>query len=893
MSNPRDGGPDLDAQTDARPPELPRRFGDFEILREIGRGGMGTVYEARQLSLDRSVALKVLPREAAADPDRIRRFEREARALAAIEHPNIVAVHSVERVGGLPFLTMELVRGRPLSALIPASGMAVAPLLDLAVQLAEALTAAGRQGIVHRDLKPANIMVTDGGRAKILDFGLATLKPRAAAPDPAQSQVPTASLETSGPQILGTLPYMSPEQIEGKPVDTRSDLFSLGVVLYEMAAGRRPFTGDTWASLASSILRDGPRPLNETRPSLPGELGRIVGRCLQKDPERRYQTAADLRNELEDLKKLLGESAQRRSARRRTAVAVAAAVVLVAVAAGLWVRLAKTRAGPSRQSVVVLPFNNLGPAEDEYFAGGLTEEVTSRLAALSGLSIRSSATAQRYDAKGKSSRDIGRELGVAYILYGTVRWDREGEPHGRVRITPKLVRVADDTEVWSAAFDRILQDVFSIQSEIAETVAARLGVELRMAERATLARRPTDNPEAYLAYLRGRYYESQPHFSVEVWRQALASYQRAVELDPGFALAFAQLAKAHARLYYLREDLSEARRASARQALERARTIAPDAPEVHLAAGFYHAWAERDPDAALKEFTLAGRALPDSAEVASAKAELLRMQGRYEEALAGYRAALELSPQDSDLAEESSITCWWTRRYPEALEYANRAITLAPDQAWPYLAKAFNYWSWKGTVPEARAALEFVSKDHEWWLWAWFWQEAGEGRYREALRRLDESPEDWIRQKMWAMPKALFVGLAHRWLNEPGPARAAFERAARMLEAELAAHPDDPRLHSSLGLAYAELGRKAEAIREGRRGTELLPIEKDAVYGLGHVQDLASIYAIIGETDAALREIEHLLSIPSWISPAWIRGIPLWKGVWGNPRLDPLLAKYR
>jgi TolB-like protein/Flp pilus assembly protein TadD len=567
----------------------------------------------------------------------------------------------------------------------------------------------------------------------------------------------------------------------------------------------------------------------------------------------------------------------------------AAAAILVLAAIVVYVRTGSpTEPVSARHSIVVLPFENLGLPEDAYFAGGLTEEITGRLAVVRGLKVKSSATARQYDRKGRSTRDIGSDLDVAYLLMGTVRWDRAAEGKGRVRITPHLVRVSDDTQIWADNFDKIIDNVFAVQSEIAEAVVETLGVALQGPERKALSLRPTENHEAYLAYLRGRYYEGLPHFSRDAWNHALDSYQRAVDLDPRFALAWARLSMVHARLHYLREDLTEERRTLARQALERAEALAPDAPEVHLAAGFNHFWAEREADRALEDFDRAARELPDSAEVGAAKAELLRMRGRYKEALEGYRNAFDLSPRDAGLAEEVAITCWWLRRYEEALEYANRAIALAPDDDWTYLAKVFNYWSWKGPTVEAREALTFVKKEHEWWLWAWFWQETGEGRHRDALQRLDAYPGDWVRQKMWAMPKAFLAGFAHEYLNEPLLARAEFERARAMLEAALAMQPDDPRYHSSLGITYAALGLKSEAIREGRRATELLPLETDAVYGLGHAQDLGVIYVMVGDAAAALRQIEHLLSIPGWVSPVWLRTNPQWKPLWNDARFKVL-----
>jgi len=880
----------------------PTRLGPYEIISFIGAGGMGEVYRARDTRLERDLAIKVLPSEMAEDAERLRRFKQEALTLAAIEHPHIVTVHSVEEIDGVHFIAMELVRGQPLSAVIPRGGLPREKLLDLAVQMADALAAASRQGITHRDLKPANIMVGEDGRVKILDFGIAKLRRQPTGDDGQRQPQSVSETLTQERQILGTWPYMSPEQVEGRPIDYRSDLFSLGIILYEMATGERPFSGDTWASLVSSILRDSPVPLSERRPDLPGDLGRIVSRCLQKDAGLRFQTAADLKNELDELRASAATraawsppprtiAADRSSFGWTWPVAVAAGIVGAVLAWYVLVRPGK-HAPPPAPKIVVLPFENLGSPEDAYFAIGMTEEITSRLAAVRGLAVISRTSVRQYNRTGKSIKAIGKDFGVSFVLDGSVRWEHGAEGRGRVRITPELIRVADDTQVWAQGFDRLCDDVFAVQSEIAEGVAKRMGVVLSAEAQMALSSRPTDNLEAYQAFLRGRYYAGQPHFSEENWRHALESYKEATDLDPRFALAYAELAKVHAKLYYFRADLSEERRALALAAVDQARRLAPDEPEAHLAAGFFHFWIERDAQAALREFEAAAERLPDKAEVLDAKAEALRMSGRWPEALEGYRKALEVSPGNAGIIEELAITCWFLRRYPQALEYANQAIALAPDQAWPYLAKAFNYWSWKGPVPEARTALGFVPSEHEWRLWSWFWEDMLEGNYNGALRRLEVSPQEWIRQKMWAGPKALFAGYAHLALGNPRAARAAFDSARALLEAELVKHPNDPRYHSSLGIAYAALGRKSEAIRQGLRAMELLPLEKDAVYGFSHLHDLAVVYTLTGEKTAALREIERLLSIPSFVSPAWLRTNPQWAPLWKDEGFETLLRKY-
>ena len=426
----------------------------YKITGKLGSGGMGEVYEAEDTELRRKVALKVLPEELASDPERLERFKREARAVAALNHPNIVTLHSVEEADGHHFLTMELVEGESLDAAIPDGGFDLDRIFELAVPVADALAAAHDKGVVHRDLKPANVMVGSDGRVKIVDFGLAKLWE-------AELGTEETALETEGLTkegvAMGTAPYMSPEQLQGVEVDHRSDLFSLGILLFEMTTGRRPFKGKSSIELASSILKDSPDSVTDVREGVPRHLGRIIKRCLEKDPELRYQSAKDVRNELTGLEEEVrsgevplstgampvtqvpAESAAHSVQEKpsgRPGWLIPAAIVAVAVIALLfWVMRGKDAAAPESQPVateavvaepefkkiVVFPFDNLGAAEDEYFAAGMTEEISTRLAASSDLGVISRNSAIQYDRTGKTLKEIGQDLGVGYVLEGTVR----------------------------------------------------------------------------------------------------------------------------------------------------------------------------------------------------------------------------------------------------------------------------------------------------------------------------------------------------------------------------------------------------------------------------------------------------------------------------------------
>jgi len=881
------------------------RLGPYEIVAQIGAGGMGEVYRARDTRLGREVAIKVLPAEFAADPDRLRRFEQEARSVAALNHPNILDLHDVGTEGGVHFLVTELLKGESLRDRLRGGAPPVRTAVDTAVQIAEGLAAAHESGIVHRDLKPANVFVTESGHVKILDFGLAKLAAPAGVEDAARAatQVEATIVGTT----VGTVGYMSPEQVRGQRVDARSDIFALGCVLYEMLAGAPPFRRDTAADTASAILHEEPEPVAGALGDAPTALREIVCRCLEKRPEDRFSTAHDVALAL----RLLSAPAEVPAARplaatrsrllsSRLLLVALGSVASLAVVIGGW-RALRHAPAPRPQAAVqggvrlaVLPFENLGVADDAYFASGVSDEITGRLAGVHGLAVVSRASALRYAGTTKSTRQIGDELGVSYLVTGTVRWARGSDGAGQVRITPQLVRVSDDTGVWAEVYDSAITDIFRIQSQIARAVAERLGVTLRERERGPLDARPTQNLEAYQAYLRGRFLADQPHFTAASWVNALDAFDRAVKLDPSFAFAWAELARAHARLFYYRYDASPQRREWARQALERARALAPDSPAVRLAAGYLTLWVERDPAGALPEFEAASAGLPDLSEVLDAEAELFRLRGDWQLALDTFRTASSLSPRDAWPLVDVAETYWWMRRCPEAAAACDEAIALAPDQAWPYLSKIFNLWSWKGRagLAESRRIAEMIPREHEWRVWAWYWQEALDGRYAAAVAQLDTSPGDWIRLKIEAAPKVFFAAFAHSWLGNAQQAKEEFEKARQLLEADVRRDPNDGRTHSTLGVVCAALGRREEAVREGKKGVELLPLAKDPVYGIPHVIDLAQIYGLIGDDARAVEQLEVLLSRPGWISVPWLQMDPRFGPLRDKPRFQALLAKY-
>ncbi len=806
----------------------------YRILDKLGEGGMGQVWAAEDEKLGRRVALKLLPPEMAGDRERLERFRREARTVAGLNHPHIVTLHAVEESRGLHFLVMELLEGPTLDQRIGEAGMPVVELFEVAIPVAEALAAAHKRGIVHRDLKPTNVMVTEDGLVKVLDFGLAKLTQDGGVDS--TSREPTDLLTGAG-RILGTFPYISPEQLQGDPVDARSDIFSFGVLLYEMATGQRPFQARTLAALTTAILVHDPRPATELRPELPALLGRIIERCLEKEPQWRYQTAVDLG-------RALAESSQRQASSELG-------------------ELPAAESSKALKRIVVLPFENLGPPEHEYFAAGMTEEITGLLATVGKLGVISRFTALKLRDGGQTIQQIGEELGIDYVLEGTVRWASSGSGPSRIRVTLQLIRVATDTHLWSNVFDRVIGDVFQVQSEIAGEVARQLDVSLLQSE--ALGAKPTHNMEAYRAYLRGLDAEKRTGALEVDYRLAIRLFEKAVKLDPTFALAFAHLSESRSCL--VREGFARSERGvtQARKAAERALELQPDLPRAHLALGHFYYWTARDYEMALVEYEIARRGLPNDSVLLWEVSCIRRRQGRFEESVADLQRALELNPLEPDLSYGLGLTYSCLRRYEEASHFLDRALTLLPDSWKMLLVKVYNQFLWTGDTQLAIEELEAVSNaghHHAQFYLGYF--ETCARLYQRAVERYSSLPLETFVDSINYTPKQLALANVYHFMGDAEEARNGYESARRLLEEAARKRPEDSRIRSALGLSYAGLARKADAIREGELGVALLPIKRDALEGPFRLLSLAEIYALLGEHDAALKQIELALSRPTY-----------------------------
>jgi TolB-like protein len=519
------------------------------------------------------------------------------------------------------------------------------------------------------------------------------------------------------------------------------------------------------------------------------------------------------------------------------------------------------------KSIAVLPFKLLSDEPDkQYLADGMMDAITLHLSKIKDLRVMSRTSVEQYRETTKTTRLIGQELDVEYLLEGS--FQKFGD---NVKLIVQLIKASEESHAWANEYDSKWSDIFSLQSEVAQKIASELMVVLTPGEIEKMNEKPTENLEAYQAYLRGRYYAGQPHFSVQNWDLALQNFQNAVEIDTTFALAFAELAHAHGRLIYLRQDLSESRFKKANQAAAKAIKFGSDQPRVHIALGYYYLYTFRDNEQALKHLEIAEKSLPNNVEIMVEKADIIVTRGQWEEYIHLLEKANQLNPNDASILTDLAMGYWYTRRYRDEIDACNKAITLAPNSTWPYLYKIFGYWSWKGPCKESRDAIKFLNKEHEWYLFSLFWQEVGEGNFQEALQLMSDTTRVWgTNTKMWTIPRTMFNAFIYDYLNKPELARTGYETAMKVLEKKVNEVPSDPRYHSALGIAYAGLGKKEEAIKEGLKAIALLPVSKDAVYGIAHAQDLAIIYTMLDEFDLAFNQLDQLLSIPSWITPVWL-----------------------
>ncbi|MGD2245633.1 MAG: protein kinase [Candidatus Aminicenantes bacterium] len=874
--------------------------GRYQIIEELGKGGMGKVYRALDKKLNEEVALKLIKPEVVSDKKTLERFSNELKIARRISHKNIGRMYELMEEKDIYFITMEYVPGEDLKSFIRRSGqLAVGTTLRIAAQVCEGLSEAHKLGVVHRDLKPHNIMIDKQGNAKIMDFGIARF-------------LKAESITGEG-IIVGTPEYMSPEQAEAKETDHRSDIYSLGIILYEMLTSQIPFGGDTPLSIAMKQKGEIPKGPQELNPEVPDALNHLILKCLEKDRRQRYQSAGEVQSELNGIKegittteKMLPKSSLEKKPKRSLFMpymvpgllivsAVIVALLFISISGVLKKGTLETEIRTEQiwqYKIVVLPFENLGPPDDQYFADGITEEITSRLASVRDLGVISRQTAVQYDRTGKTVNQIRDDIGVDYILEGTVRWDREEKKKSKILVTPQLIRASDDTHVWSDRYSRILDDIFTVQSDIAEQVIRQIDATLLRSFQSSRQTKPTENLEAYDLYLRGIEFLGPAPLESE-HQEAIRMLEQAVALDPEFALAYTRLSRSHSAMYHYGYDRTEYRKKKAMETSLKALELEPNLPEVHWSLGHYYYSCFKDYGKALEEFSIVEKSLPNEERILSYVGYILRRQGRFNESLDRLVKAFQLNPVSIMLINNIAYSHMILRNYKEAADYYRRSISLAPDQQMAYQELAFNYILWKGDIDEAERIIEKMPKDENpESFWYWIELDLVARNYKKALDRIASSSLEVIMDQGSYQPIEQYSGLIYHLMNDQKQSSINYDLARAFLEEKIREQPDDSRIHSSLGIVYAMIGRKEDAIREGRLGVDLYPISKDALFGPSRLESLAYIYTILSMYKEAIEQIEHLLSIPCFLSVPMLKLHPRWDPIREHSGFQRLLKKY-
>jgi eukaryotic-like serine/threonine-protein kinase len=851
----------------------------YVIEREIGRGGMATVYLARDSRHDRAVAVKVLHSDIAAalGPER---FLSEIHIAAGLQHPHLLPLLDSGGAGGFLYYVMPYVEGESLRERLDREHeLPVPEVVSILKEVVDALSYAHGRGVVHRDIKPDNVILS-GRHALVTDFGVAKAIGGASG---------RTALTTVG-VALGTPAYMAPEQATADPnLDHRADIYAVGVLAYELLTGRTPFAGSNAQATLAAQVTERPDPVTRHRDQVPAALAAAVMKCLEKKPADRWQRAEELLRALEAMTTAEGHVGPRMRVR-----AVVAGVVVIAAlgvaAAWFWRRAARDHATATAKipRLVVLPFENIGAPGDDYFADGLTDEITSRLAGLPGLGVIARTSAVRYRDTREGARQIGRELGVDYVLEGTVRWDRTSGTRGKVRVSPQLIRASDETAVWAEPVEGALADVFRLQGQIAQRVAAGMNVFLVPGQREALAVAPTTNEEAYDSYLRGNALIEQGQTEQNL-RGAIERYQRAITLDPSFAAAYRQLSTANANLYAA-FDQTDQRLRLARAAADQALQLRPE--EGQWALGVLYG-AQGEWQQALEHFKVAEGLRPNESGIVTRIGATYLYLGDWARARDYLERAVTLDPQSAVLNRELSFCYQQLFRYAEAIQYANRAIALDPAPPRPYVGIVFNLLQWKGRTAEADSAVaralrslgaeRFVADElapgPTPWLWANVF--ATDPQFRTALEsvRLAGSSID---SASWY----LSAGTLYASLGETAQGRAYADSARVVLEGRLRRVPGNADLHSRLGVAYASLGLREVAIREARRAVELAP---DPLTNPDYRLDLGVVYAMVGERDSAIATLAGVTdTLPSNYTRMYLRAIPLVAPLLDDSRLRVL-----
>ena len=866
-------------------------FGDYALLEEIGRGGQGVVYRARQKSLNRTVALKVIGLGQWSTTPHLRRFRHEAEAAARLEHPQIVPIYEIGERDGSCYFSMKFVEGGQLDQIVRREPMSTRRAAELLVKIARTVQFAHEHGILHRDIKPGNILLDQHGEPHLTDFGLARL-------------IEQESTVTNSFDVLGTPSYMAPEQAAGhvKKLSPAADVYSLGAVFYQMLTGQPPFAGGTTYETIRMVLESEPRSPRLWNPKVDVDLATICLKCLEKEPQRRYPSALALAEDLERWLRREPIRARRtgfftrgRKWLQRNPTTAISAVSLAGLVAAVGMLLWKSdlvRPPPST-GIAVLPFENLSnDREDASFADGVQDDILTKLAKIADLKVISRTSVMGYRGK-QNTREIADALRVSHLLEGSVR-----KTGAWLHINAQLIDTRNDTHVWAEQYDRDLKEVFAIQSEIAQKVAAQLHAKISPAEKHSIEQPPTADLTAFDLYSRAKNLlltATYGNSGKEDLLHAADLLNQSVARDPAFFQAYCQLAWIHDVLYSFGHDHTGARLALAEAAVQAAFRLRPDAGEAHLARAENLYRGYLDYGDALAELEVARRNLPNDPRVAELEGYIERRQGKHAQGLSSLRRAVDLDPRNIFTLQQIAISYEVLRRYAEEKSVLDRALNIQPNDIETKVASALVELDWKADARPLHQAIDSVRAANPVAIHhiadAWLLCALAERDAAAAKNALIAAEQDIPFNDAAVHFNRLFIeGIIARMTKDEGKARSALTAARAEQEKNVQAQPNYGPPLCVLGLIDAALGRREEALREGRRAVELLPVEKDAMNGPLMIKYSAMIAAWVGNKDLACEQLATAIRFPSFLSYGHLKLLPFWDPLRGDPRFEKIVA---
>jgi serine/threonine protein kinase/Tfp pilus assembly protein PilF len=875
------------------------RIGNYQILEEIGRGGMGVIYRARQRHSRRIVALKRLLSFQAESHETLARFRREAEAAASLDHPNILPIYEVsESEDGVPFFTMKFAVGGSFADAAPALRDDPGRSVALMAKVSRAVHYAHTHGILHRDLKPGNILLDGCGEPLVSDFGLA-------------KWLDSSTDLTRTLTIFGTPGYIAPEQAKKSPekLTPAADVYSLGAILFDLFTGRPPFLGEhAFAVIQQASEKPAPK-LRSLAPKLDRDLETICARCLEREPQARYRSADDLAHDLEcwlerkpiKARRALPPTRIWRWSRRNPKLVSTGAACLLLGAASIWLFRSAPDVTPHiaapEKSIAVLPFENLSSdKENAYFAEGIQDQIRTRLSKIADLKVISRTSTEYYKSAPKNLPEIARRLGVAHILEGSVQ--KNGDT---VRVSVQLIKATDDLHLWADSFDRKLTDLFSVESEVAKTIGEQLRVKLTGREEQVIAAKPTDNPEAYDAYLRGLAYSLRTASSSANSLGAQKYLREAVRLDPKFALGWALLSLVEARGYLtLALQPTIALREEIRQAAETALTLQPNLGEAVLAKGSYYYSCLKDYDTAVRYFEQARPLLPNSSRIPELLAYVERRRGEWNQSESYFKEAERLDPRNASLLGQHAQSYIALRRFPDALRKLDQVLNVTPDDMDTLVYKAAIAQA-EGDLPRAAALLAPLhpNADDSIALETQVYQAILERHAALVIPRLNEIvPKPDLALGYSNGELRFYLGWAQEVAGDHTTAQESWRQACRELELLLKEQPENYEAIGYLALSNSALGNKAAALGLAERAMALVPIQKDAINGCIAIEVLARVTAQGGDPERAIATLQKIFSMPSSgplaasmpLTPALLRLDPMFDPLRNDPRLQKLIA---